>query len=501
MTTEHPGSAEDEGASALSDRTVWELAEELGSLAAGIAASTCRFLVLLGEFDAREGWGRYVGVTSMTHWLSWQCGLARVTAREQVRVARALRVLPSVTAEFAAGRLSYSKVRALTRVAAADNEEELLQVARAGTADQVQRFCAGVRTAAGSLAEVNERNEHGSLVHRTLADGSIGVSVRCSPEQGAVIVDRLHQVQEYLRRTAAEEDETGCSLLDALVLVCEQSDTGTGTEDSTSRTETSRTRGSRRAETVLHTTLEDLAATPVLDPAEGSEPAEGTEHSDDHEQDAPDRPAAGGDPYALIGPRLESGAALHPETARRLACDSGLVVHLHESGSVPPGGWVRPNPRPGRTVDLGRRRRLPSAALFRAMWDRDHGCAFPGCGRRRYLHGHHLVHWVFGGRTDLDNMVLLCGAHHRRLHEGGYRMRSTPDGTIEVFDDHGEPVPVLRTVDSSAPSSPAVPAGADGPSLLAMDGGPLHLDYAVSTVVTNWARRRELAAEQDDQAA
>src|SRR5690625_5009359 len=140
MTTEHPGSAEDEGASALSDRTVWELAEELGSLAAGIAASTCRFLVLLGEFDAREGWGRYVGVTSMTHWLSWQCGLARVTAREQVRVARALRVLPSVTAEFAAGRLSYSKVRALTRVAAADNEEELLQVARAGTADQVQRL-------------------------------------------------------------------------------------------------------------------------------------------------------------------------------------------------------------------------------------------------------------------------------------------------------------------------------------------------------------------------
>src|SRR5699024_12384478 len=62
-------------------------------------------------------------------------------------------------------------------------------------------------------------------------------------EQGAVIVDRLQQVQEYLRRTAAEEDETGCSLLDALVLVCEQSETGTGTEDSTSRAETGRTRG------------------------------------------------------------------------------------------------------------------------------------------------------------------------------------------------------------------------------------------------------------------
>src|SRR5690625_735577 len=136
MTTEHPGSAEDEGASALSDRTVWELAEELGSLAAGIAASTCRFLVLLGEFDAREGWGRYVGVTSMTHWLSWQCGLARVTAREQVRVARALRVLPSVTAEFAAGRLSYSKVRALTRVARSEERRVGKESASRTTADK-----------------------------------------------------------------------------------------------------------------------------------------------------------------------------------------------------------------------------------------------------------------------------------------------------------------------------------------------------------------------------
>ena len=356
----------------------------------------------------------------------------------------------------------------------------------------MQRFCAGVRTAAGSLAEVNERNEHGSLVHRTLADGSIGVSVRCSPEQGAVIVDRLQQVQEYLRRTAAEEDETGCTLLDALVLVCEQSETGTGTEDSTSRAEASRTRGSRRAETVLHTTLEDLATTPVVGTTE-------PEHGVD------DEPCTG-DPHALIGPRLESGAALHPETARRLACDSGLVVHLHEDGAAPAADWVRPNPRPGRTVDLGRRRRLPSSALFRAMWDRDHGCVFPGCGRRRYLHGHHLVHWVFGGRTDLDNMVLLCGEHHRRLHEGGYRMRRSPDGTLEVFDDHGAPVPVLRSwvePERAAPGDTAsgVAAHADGRSLAAADGGPLHLDYAVSTVVTNWARRRELAAEQDDQAA
>lgn len=444
----------------LAGRSVGELAAELGSLAAGIAASTCRFLVLLGEFDAREGWAHYAGVTSSTHWLSWQCGMAAVTAREQVRVARAMRTLPLTTAEFSAGRLSYSKVRALSRVATQANEAELARVAEAGSADQVQRFCAGVRTAAGSLDEVNERHGKGSVTHRTLADGSVSVSVRCDPDQGAAIIDRLYETQEYLKRTAADRDESGCSLLDALVLVCEQSEIEAGA---------SRTRGTRRAETVLHTTLADLAGTTVT--------------STD-------------DPHTLIGPRLESGAALHPETARRLACDSGLVTHLHKDGSAAPGDWVRPNPRPGRTVDLGRRRRLPSAALFRAMWDRDHGCVYPGCGRRRYLHGHHLVHWVHGGRTDLDNMVLLCGEHHRRLHEGGYQMRRRPGGTIQVLDPDGTPV---------VPAGSTVPVAevqaADGASLVALDGGPLHLAYAVSTVVTNAARRRQLAAEQEDSAA
>ena len=445
----------------LTERPVWELAAELGSLAAGIAASTYRFLVLLGEFDAREGWGHYAGVTSSTHWLSWQCGMAAVTAREQVRVARALRTLPLISVEFGAGRLSYSKVRAITRVATPENEAELVQVAEAGTADQVQRFCAGVRTAAGSLAEVNERHDRGAVTYRTLPDGSMSVSVRCSSEQGAVIMDRLQEAQEYLKRTAAEQDESGYSLLDALVLVCEQSEIEAGT---------SPTRGTRRAETVLHTTLADLAGTPV---------------------------AANNDPQALIGPRLESGAALHPETARRLACDSGLVTHLHEDGSAPPGGWVRPNPRPGRTVDLGRRRRLPNAALFRAMWDRDHGCVYAGCGRRRYLHGHHLVHWARGGRTDLDNMVLLCGEHHRRLHEGGYQMRRGPDGTICLLDPDGAPVPGPVGVAGGGRTNEA----AEGASLVALDGGPLHLAYAVSTVVTNWARRREFTEEEEEGAA
>lgn len=85
-------------------------------LAAQLAAAECRWLQLVGEFDRRESWGQW-GCRSCAHWLSWQCGLALPAAREAVRVASALPRLPAITAAFAEGRLSYSKVRALTRVA------------------------------------------------------------------------------------------------------------------------------------------------------------------------------------------------------------------------------------------------------------------------------------------------------------------------------------------------------------------------------------------------
>src|SRR5699024_388267 len=84
----------------MPERDVAELATELTGLAGRIAAQTCQFLVLLGEFDAREGWGQYAGILSCAHWLSWQCGMSNSTAREHVRVARALRDLPLTQSEF-----------------------------------------------------------------------------------------------------------------------------------------------------------------------------------------------------------------------------------------------------------------------------------------------------------------------------------------------------------------------------------------------------------------
>ena len=97
---------------------------QICELAGHLAAATCRFLVLLGDFDARRGWASW-DMNSCAQWLSWKCQMGSGAAREHVRVARALRDLPVLRAEFGAGRLSYAKIRALTRIATPATEAGL----------------------------------------------------------------------------------------------------------------------------------------------------------------------------------------------------------------------------------------------------------------------------------------------------------------------------------------------------------------------------------------
>src|SRR5918997_3466312 len=117
-----------------------ELATAITAGAVRLAAATAAWLRLVAEFDARGGW-HGVGIHSCAHWLAWQCGMGPGAAREHVRVARALPGLPRIEAAFAAGQVSYSKVRALTRIAAPDCEAALVEFALSATASQTERFC------------------------------------------------------------------------------------------------------------------------------------------------------------------------------------------------------------------------------------------------------------------------------------------------------------------------------------------------------------------------
>src|ERR1700734_457545 len=164
------------------------LEERICELAAHLAAGTCRFLQLVAEFDARRGWASW-DLPSCSAWLAWKCQVAPGTAREQVRTARALAGLPVITAEFAAGRMSYAKVRALTRIATAATEAGLAQITGPMTAAQCERFAAAHRTATGDQDLAN-RAARRVRVH-VAEDGQVTITARLPATDGAVVLQAL----------------------------------------------------------------------------------------------------------------------------------------------------------------------------------------------------------------------------------------------------------------------------------------------------------------------
>jgi hypothetical protein len=161
---------------------------QICELAGHLAAATCRFLVLLGDFDARRGWASWE-MGSCAQWLSWKCQMSSGTAREHVRVARALRDLPVIRARFAAGRLSYAKVRALTRIATAATEAGLAELAGPMTANQLERFARAHRQVTG--AEDADARVRRRLTWRVEEDGSLSGTFRLPPLAGAVLLKAL----------------------------------------------------------------------------------------------------------------------------------------------------------------------------------------------------------------------------------------------------------------------------------------------------------------------
>jgi hypothetical protein len=122
---------------------------------------------------------------------------------------------------------------------------------------------------------------------------------------------------------------------------------------------------------------------------------------------------------------IEDGPAIDADTARRLACNARRQTVVEDESGLP--------------VRLGRMTREPPAWMIRHLKYRDGECRFPGCGSKRYTQAHHIVWWEQGGRTDLENLVLVCTFHHRLVHEYGWRVRREEDGTVSWFRRQGQP--------------------------------------------------------------
>jgi hypothetical protein len=352
------------------------LVETIDRTTAAIAAASAECLRAVARADERKVWERD-GATSMTSWLAARYGLGRGTAREWVRVARALRGLPRIAEVYAAGRLSWDQLRPLTRFVIPDTEEYWVEkgprLRPAGLWREAERH---------QRKDLRETNDwHRQRYLSLWKDPEFPVFYlegRFGSEQGAALPQALeHRSQEVV---VADEpaDSGGARMADALVELC----TGATSDQAP------------RPTVVVHAGAEVLT---------GEEPERGP-----------------------LMAETEDGVGLPTESIRRLACDSRIEWVLH---------------REGRVVGIGRQGRSVPDQLLRVLRHRDQGaCRFPGCERRRWVQAHHLVHWGRGGGTDLDNLVLLCHAHHRLIHEGGWRTSGHPARDLRFHDPTGRPI-------------------------------------------------------------
>ncbi|MDQ1463960.1 MAG: hypothetical protein QOC73_901 [Actinomycetota bacterium] len=439
-------------------------------MAGRLAAATSRWLVLVAEFDAREGYRRF-GLASTAQWLTHACGIAQRTAVEHVRVGRALAQYPRLAEEMGAGRLSYSQARAISRIAepGAPDEpaliDDLVEAARHGTAAQLEVLVRGLRTVDDNDKETETQPVE--YVSRSwTADSRWRLAARLDPERGAVVDAAVEAIAR------AE----GISAADALVRLAEIGLAALAD----SKTPLRGLRGDERSAVVIHLDESRIPApaapdAPAVPDALAARDAIG-EPADDAA--AVSRSAERGRrrPYG----RIAGGPGLPDRVIERLVCAGRVRTVIHDGAN--------------NLFDVGRSHRLVTDRQYRALLIRQHGqCAHPGCPNTKNLHAHHRIHWLHGGRTDLDNLLLLCERHHVAHHDGAFHIHTAGTGKFRFVTSDGRNL--------NAPTRPAAgrhtrPIEDDHPDIAPdaattrWDGQHLDRPYAISVL----AQHRQVAS-------
>ncbi len=452
-------------------------------MAAHLDAATHGLLTALRDYDRSNNWCAQ-GFPTCATWLSWRVGMSAGTAREHVRVAQRLGDLPLIDDALRTGSISYSKVRAMTRVATAANEAMLLEDARHSTGQQLETICRKYAIVVRASKEVDEDydRQRRTFTRHDLEDGMVRLSATLHPEEAAIVMAALDQIarERAMRVQLAaqmniEVDANGSPVTGQGTTAAPVSSPGSAspgasanggsTEEAISarlaspRGEFSRVdalismaqsvvRGDspRRSpvELVVTVAADVLRRVPAgtsqamafsTNDFDGRVPA-GTSVVPPVERATWTADLQDGVPAGTSGVQLgetsvpfavfADGTCVSAETARRLACDCG-VVHMTEDEN-------------GNPLSVGRMTRSIPTPIKRALDKRDPCCRFPGCTNRLYVEGHHIRHWANGGETSLPNLVNLCSFHHRFVHEYGYRVELDDAQQSRFFDRHGSEI-------------------------------------------------------------
>jgi hypothetical protein len=327
-------------------------------------------------FSKRQGYVT-LGFVSVISWLRRACRLMPGAAMQQSEVARNLPSLPQTSTALASGDIGFHHAAVIARSvsevgtdAVVEEESRLIKAAHNLDPKYLSYLTRRLRYSIdpdGTLVHSNDQYDHRYLHLSQTLDGVFYLDARLDPEGGATLRTALNALDS----SAIDERSGAMRRADALVeMARRQMDAGTLPEVAGQKP---------------HLSVIASAATLAK---------------------APGAPAAD----------LEWSQPITADAARRLACDSAMTRVL-----------LGPNSEP---IDVGRCTRTIPPALRRALVVRDRGCRFPGCDRPAdWCDGHHLVHWMDGGETNLSNTCLLCRRHHRFVHELGWRL---------VWGDEGE---------------------------------------------------------------
>jgi hypothetical protein len=302
-------------------------------------------------------------------------GISCWKASRWINAAHALEGLPRLSEAFRSGQLGIDKVVELARFATAETEADLVSWAKGVSVACIRRKADAA--VRPSIEEVRDAERARFLAWWYLDDGRrFGLEAELPAAEGAAVARALEHLADELPVMPGEEDAYHAAARRADALVTLAS-TSLATDSDADRTAV-----------VIHAPLEALV-------------------------------------FGDKGCEVEGGGLIHAETARRLIC-SGRVQAVIENGH-------------GDAVDVGHMAREPRAWMMRQLRYRDWECRFPGCGARRFTQAHHIVWWERGGRTELDNLLLLCTMHHKLVHEFGWTVTRARDGTVEWFHPDGTP--------------------------------------------------------------
>ena len=406
-----------------------ELDDAIGKMSHTINAANYELMVLIREFDERAGWLKWSFKDGL-NWLMWRCDLSTNAAREKLRMAHALKELPLISAAFSKGELSYTKVRALTRVATALNESELIEMAMRMSARHVEEHCKQRRNAtrASTATALNAQQNRTFRVWHDQARGTVHFSVEMSVEEAELIEKAVEKAAVQLSAdtgSSASMPEESVSWAsqqsDALVFLCRSFLDGVAP---TETPESFSDQFSGQFSSQYSDQTSSQSASPFSDksdPPDTPNTPKTASSTADHYQ-----VVIHVDEAALCG--AEAGNSQYPiESVRRMCCDGSLIPLVENAKGEP--------------LNVGRKVRTITTAIRRALWARDKGCGFPGCSHDRFVDAHHIQHWADGGETSVENLVLLCSTHHKLVHEGGYSIQRDQAGDLFFRRPDGKAVP------------------------------------------------------------